>query len=168
MSSLQEKVEKAAHEVQEDQKVLVWDTYRQYGPADLEALVRYAKSGVENAKRAIEQAIEEGDREAALEGARSRGQHQIRLTVAEEQLYWRAHLLEEPPERGDGIVISPLVEQELTEKQKAVVRERADIQADFEELTQNGHTKSEAYDEISERYPKSRSQIKKIVTQERS
>ncbi len=168
MSSLQERVEEAAREVQEDQKILVWKTYRQYEPADLEALIRYAKSGVETASKAVERALKEDDSEAAVEAGRALGQHQIRLTVAKRQLHWRAHLLEEPPEWGSAPAIPPLVGQELTTTQKETVQERLIIKAAFEELTQNGHSKSEAYDKISERRPKSRSQIKKIVTQERS
>ena len=163
-----EEIEAIIRGVQEEQKALVWQTYREYGPADLEALIRYAGIGIQVASENLEEALEAEDHQAAREAARTFGQHQIRLRVAKEHMNWRAHKLEEPPEWDGGYQLSPMVEEELTNGQVEKVTERLNIRADFEELTRGGHSKTEAFDKLEERYPKSRSHLRKIAGDLRS
>jgi hypothetical protein len=165
-----EEIEAIIRGVQEEQKALVWQTYREYGPADLEALIRYAGTGIQVASENLEEALEAEDHQAACEAARALGQHQIRLTVAEMQMRWRAQKLEEPPEWGGDYQISPLVEREMTDGEVDKVTERLNIRADLQDHL-NGESwdelnrgeRSDIYDDLDARYRKDRSSIRDLV-----
>lgn len=152
-AQLEEEIKAIVRGVQEDQEVLVWQGYREHSPSDLETLIRHAESGVEATIEEIEDALRRADPDRAREAARRLGQHQIRRTVAKRQLRWRARYLEAPPEWGGEYFIPPLLEKNLVDDQVQSAEKRLDIRAEFKELIGNGHSKSEAYDELEARYP---------------
>jgi hypothetical protein len=165
-----EEIEAIIRGVQEEQKALVWQTYREYGPADLEALIRYAGIGIQVASENLEEALEAEDHQAACEAVRAFGQHQIRLRVAKEHMNWRAQKLEEPPEWGGDYQISPPVEREMTDVEVDKVTQRLNIRADLQDHL-NGESwdelsrgeRSDIYDDLDARYQKDRSSIRDLV-----
>lgn len=155
MRNLQELINQGLEEEGEE----VWDEYRKYDPASLQAIVQYSRQFVLDVRRRGDP--DQADLRVLL----------TRMYVALTHLRLRVIHLQEPPKYGDlETGIPQWVRQNLTQNQikSAVEKEffRSDLEShlngkDWEDLSRG--EKSDIYDKLEDQYPMTRSNIRELA-----
>lgn len=141
----------------------VWEAYREYSPADLEAAIRWLQPRAKKASQQFESALLNGDLDDAEELIIVFAQLNIRLATAQKHIEKQLIHLGEPLSWAETETVPNWIQEELTDRQVDDIVRNQKIRAEWRARQEGEEKKKTIRKDLAEKYGRSESQIKKIV-----